>query len=419
MTVPTPPSAAAKRSINALIVDSGPLIGNVQPALLLSKALKVYTTPSVIAEIRDAAARSRLETNWLPFLAQRAPKPESVKVVAEFAKKTGDYSVLSVTDLHLLALTYELEVEINGGDWRLRKVPGQKGINGPVPKEWEDGVKEVKQVEDKKEEDESKDETGALSEIEQKLEETYISELPAVEAEEPKEETQASETQVPEEVDDHSSDESDGGWITPSNLSKQKAKDAHEEKESSAQPARPMAAALATTDFAMQNVLLQMNLHLISPTSLQRIRIVKSWVLRCHACFKVTRDTTKQFCPSCGGATLLRASCQTDSKGDFKIFLKKNMQWNNRGNVYAIPKPQHGSASGKGVKKNLILREDQKEYEREITASKRKKERDLLDPDYLPGILTGERRDASGRPKIGYGRSNPNERRRGGGGRKL
>jgi len=44
--------------------------------------------------------------------------------VTEFAKKTGDYGVLSVTDIHLLALTYELECELNHGDWRLFKEPG-------------------------------------------------------------------------------------------------------------------------------------------------------------------------------------------------------------------------------------------------------------------------------------------------------
>ena len=34
--------------------------------------------------------------------------------VAEFAKKTGDFAVLSRTDLLVLALTYELTVEVEG-----------------------------------------------------------------------------------------------------------------------------------------------------------------------------------------------------------------------------------------------------------------------------------------------------------------
>jgi RNA-binding protein NOB1 len=44
--------------------------------------------------------------------------------VTTFSKKTGDYGVLSPADIHVLALTYELECELNHGDWRLMKEPG-------------------------------------------------------------------------------------------------------------------------------------------------------------------------------------------------------------------------------------------------------------------------------------------------------
>jgi RNA-binding protein NOB1 len=40
-----------------------------------------------------------------------------------------------------------------------------------------------------------------------------------------------------------------------------------------------------TSDFAMQNVLLQMGLNLLAPDG-QTIRRVQQWVLRCFACFK-------------------------------------------------------------------------------------------------------------------------------------
>lgn len=45
-------------------------------------------------------------------------------IVIAFSKKTGDYAVLSIADIHVLALTYELECELNHGDWRLLKEPG-------------------------------------------------------------------------------------------------------------------------------------------------------------------------------------------------------------------------------------------------------------------------------------------------------
>lgn len=382
--------------ITALVIDAGPLIKGTSAEALLARAKKVYTTPAVIAEIRDAATRSRLETAWLPFLQQRTPKAASVGVVSDFAKKTGDFAVLSVTDLQLLALTYELEVEENGGDWRLRKTPGQKGVNGPVPK----GGKGTGQTADKAagEVKEAKVKPTAEEAVSSSLAHTHLSSAPP--------------PQDPAPADGQASDsdsDSSEGWITASNIHLHKAQPAPAPR--TFKHTWPIAAALATTDFAMQNVLLQMNLHLVSPSDLQRIWNVKTWVLRCHACFKICRDMQKQFCPSCGGATLLRTSCSTDSAGVFKVHLKRNMQWNNRGNVYSIPKTQHGSASGKGVKPNLILREDQIEYQREIKQKERQKERDLLDPDYLPGILTGERRDSGARPRVGHGRVNPNQGR--------
>lgn len=127
------------------------------------------------------------------------------------------------------------------------------------------------------------------------------------------------------------------------------------------------------------------------------------------------QDMNKQFCPRCGNSTLTRVSCSTNAKGEFKLHLKKNMQWNHRGDRYSIPKPISGAANGKvgqsrgggkgGWGQELILTEDQKEYQRAMTGRSRKKETDLMDEDYLPGILTGVRGRAGGRPKVGAGRT--------------
>lgn len=130
---------------------------------------------------------------------------------------------------------------------------------------------------------------------------------------------------------------------------------------------------------------------------------------------------SKQFCPRCGGDTLTRVSCTTTANGQFQMHLKKNMQWNNRGNVFSIPKPTSGSANGKwkggggkgGWGNDLILAEDQKEYVRATAEQNRqlRRERDLMDEDYLPGILTGERNKGTGHIRVGAGR-NVNSRRR-------
>ena len=216
-----------------------------------------------------------------------------------------------------------------------------------------------------------------------------------------------------------SSDDSEG-WITPSNVKKKQLDDA---QRSTAPLSKNtvIKVAVITTDFAMQNVLLQLNICLLSPSSMRRVKTVRSYILRCHACFDRTRDMSKTFCGRCGRPTLTRVSCSTSQNGKLILHLKKNMQWNKRGNVYSVPKPVPGSASGKtGVGKGggkggwgqgLILAEDQKEYVRAMNEQGRKKEKSLLDEDYLPSILTGDRGRAGGRPKIGAGR-NVNSKKR-------
>jgi RNA-binding protein NOB1 len=50
--------------------------------------------------------------------------------VVAFAKRTGDYAVLSQTDLSVIALTCQYELEVNG-DKNVRSQPGEK--KGPAP----------------------------------------------------------------------------------------------------------------------------------------------------------------------------------------------------------------------------------------------------------------------------------------------
>lgn len=110
------------QKVDTLILDAGPLI--TQPAVRLQQlAFNFFTTPGVYHELRDENVRSKLPL-WTDKLKVRQPKPSSIKAVSEFAKLTGDYAVLSMNDVHLLALTYELECDLNGGDGNLRKSPG-------------------------------------------------------------------------------------------------------------------------------------------------------------------------------------------------------------------------------------------------------------------------------------------------------
>ncbi|KAF5003622.1 hypothetical protein FDECE_9827 [Fusarium decemcellulare] len=429
------------KPIHSLVLDTGPLIKNDPPAnTLRAKAEQLYTLPCIISEIRDAATRSRVETTLLPFVTLRSPKPESVKVIRDFARRTGDLAVLSKPDIEVLALGYELECERNGGDWRLRKTPGQKGLNGK-PNKPAEGEAEPKTEENlesavdklnidsepaSEKPESSQDQDTPAPETTQTTETTNTTET--TEATETTAATEATEhtndTELPGEKADETieaveeaSDSDDDGWITPSNLKKHQAASAGSAIPTATQ--KTLQAAVLTSDYAMQNVALRMNLNLVAP-SLTRITYLKNWVLRCHGCFTVSKDMNRQFCPSCGQPTLNRVSCSTDEHGNFKLHLKKNFQWNNRGNVYSVPKPVHGSANGRlpknaggknGWGNNLIFAEDQKEFTRAADDQRRQRKKDLMDQDYLPDLLSGHRSGGGSKIRVGAGR-NVNSKRK-------
>ncbi|KAK7993997.1 hypothetical protein PG989_007378 [Apiospora arundinis] len=425
-TTNTDPTASQK-PVKLLIVDTGPLIKNDPPlSTLLAKADEIYTLPSVLTEIRDEATRTRVQTQLLPFLKLRSPRPESVQFVTGFARRTGDLEVLSKPDIHLIALAYELECEKNGGDWRLRKEPGQKQTNGKSPA----ALAKLAAQESGEKSTDTPAAAEAPSTSEEAAEQSTKAEEPTLAQEEVSHkldtlslaETTTENTSVDnapetadatvEEGEDEDGDDDDG-WITPSNLKKHQAKDQVSSPEQPIQ--RVLQVALLTSDFAMQNVILRINLNLLSPT-MARITRVKTWVQRCHGCFQVTRQMDKQFCPRCGQPTLTRVSATTDSSGNFTVHLKKNFQFNKRGNVYSIPKPVHGTSNTKyrgqgggkgGWGTELLLAEDQKEYSKQVVDNQRLRTKDLMDEDYLPGILTGRRTGTggAGRPRVGAGRA--------------
>ena len=433
------------KTVHSIILDAGPILNN-DPSIstLLAKSELLFTVSSVISEIKDVNARSRVETTLQPFLTIRDPTVNSIKTVTEFAKKTGDLIVLSKADIQILALAYEIECERNGGDWRLRRNPGQKSINGPVPQKVETSPSEpisgdvvdaegpvassinidipnpiiAKSSDDAEvRHDPANNSAQQFSQDDELVESTSALQILDSAHEDCNQRKSNEIEHVPDTNNDAelSDAESSGseGWITPSNLQRQQAKDMDASTMAIAEN-KIMQVATITTDFAMQNVLLQMGLNLLSP-SIQQVRHIKSYILRCHACFQKTKDMTKQFCPSCGKPTLTRVSCSTNAKGEFQIYLKKNMQWNHRGDRYSIPKPVSGNAKGKvaqgkgggkgGWGQDLILAEDQKEYVRAMSGQNRRKEKNLMDEDYLPSILTGDRGRAGGRPKVGAGRT--------------
>ncbi|KAM0069904.1 putative RNA-binding protein NOB1 [Helianthus debilis subsp. tardiflorus] len=112
--------------------------------------------------------------------------------------------------------------------------------------------------------------------------------------------------------------------------------------------------ACVTGDFAMQNVILQMGLRLVAPGGMQ-IRELHRWILKCHACFKVTMEIGKIFCPSCGnGGTLRKVAVTVGENG--AIIAARRPRVSLRGTKFSLPLPQGGRDA---ITKNPILREDQ------------------------------------------------------------
>jgi RNA-binding protein NOB1 len=97
--------------------------------------------------------------------------------------------------------------------------------------------------------------------------------------------SKAKEESAPLYDDPSDEDDGEGEWITPTNVNKHKEKARQYQTVEDKQNNGPMAIACMTADFAMQNVLLHMGLNLVGVEG-KRISQVKTWVLRCHACFK-------------------------------------------------------------------------------------------------------------------------------------
>ncbi|KAG6817854.1 hypothetical protein H0H87_001686 [Tephrocybe sp. NHM501043] len=442
--------AASVPRCKNLVLDAGPLL-SLSP--LRGLAETYITVPQVLAELKDKRAREHFEQLGLLSgvnVKVQSPDAASLAHVIQWAKKTGDYSVLSHPDLCVLALTYALHEEAK------KPTETEKTSDAPAVEEISSILEDLP-IEDQSEPPEDSPVVEEASEkipaeVEEEALEPLDVELQLVEKDTPTppSTSQSTSPQDPSEplFDDPSdSDDGEGEWITPSNVGLHKSRALDFLPDSDAKGKKKADQAIdtgcMTADFAMQNVLLQMGLNLVG-TEGKRIEKVKSWVLRCHACFKICKDNSKKFCPSCGNPTLLRASVTVSAPGAasdapvMQVHLKPNFQYRIRGTKYSIPAPKAGSAKT-GAGDNLILREDQQEYMRAKKQADGKREREeakmlkgilgrgpegatgvgsWMDPDWIPEIISvgaggkGRTMKSGGMdgdlPQIGYGKKNPN-----------
>merc|ERR1711963_185089 len=146
------------------------------------------------------------------------------------------------------------------------------------------------------------------------------------------------EKNLDEEDEESEEEESDDeGWITPSNITHVKRSYGVE----TVQAGNKMSVGCLTTDFAMQNVLIQMGLQVLSVDGML-IKQVKSFVLRCYGCFRITKNTSLKFCPHCGNSTLRRLTTSIDENGAMRFHLARNYKFSTRGKKFSLPKPQGG-----------------------------------------------------------------------------
>lgn len=245
--------SSEKKKIQHLIVDTTAFLRNTQ---LQQLAENMVTCQEVLDEVKNDKQLSRLVV--LPYdLKLRQPFPENLKHVTEFAKKTGDFATLSLTDLTVIALAYEIEKAETGGEHLKAEPTPAKTVyakSKPKTDEMESKFAPPGFYLPKSEVDDDKSVTD-----EELIEKIMALTCKEVEAEDVlvKVEDRLSDEDESDEVGSESEEEDDAeGWITPSNIKTLKSNFGGQTYVDEV----PKVACM-TSDFAMQNVLKQMGIH--------------------------------------------------------------------------------------------------------------------------------------------------------------
>ncbi|XP_037553667.1 RNA-binding protein NOB1 [Nematolebias whitei] len=468
----------AQSLVEHVVADAGAFL---KKAPLQEIGKNIYTLRDVVNEIRDKPTRRSLAV--LPYqLHFKEPHPEHIRHVTEFSKKTGDYPSLSATDIKVLALTYQLELEhvglqhlktepeikvniqstqrhpeapvnITGFHFpskrsadtlNIRKTQTEKETSNQTNSDtfnsfqfWRDplpsidtdlldllGPTEVSnpnhtqtdtQATDTQATDTQATDTQATDTqaTDTQATDTQATDTQATDNEhfnsfqfwrdpllsidddllalldeggvspsdyspqmEERTEHQPSEEQSHDEDKENEPEEDEddeGGWITPSNIRQLKMDSANW------MASADVKVGCLTTDFAMQNVLIQMGLHVLSVNGMV-IREARNYILRCHACFKTTSNMSRVFCPHCGNKTLKKLAVTVSNDGSIQMHFSKNPKvLNPRGLRHSLPLPHGGKHAN-----NPHLVEDQRFPQQRLSRKARQKT-DVFDPDYTAG----------------------------------
>ena len=349
-----------------VIVDAGAFIHKQRLDTLESK---LYTTSGILKEVRDPA--SRRHVSIMPAnVIEKVPTVEDIRIVRDFATKSGDVGFLSSNDIAIIALANAVARE-NGVTLRSAPVTNSHQAAAQI---------------------------GAQNY-------TWTPEKRVIKGDQPMDEQldlEDSDSQISESESE--SDDGEGGWVTPENYADLKSNVAGVSTE--VESAR---VSVMSGDYSVQNVCLQMGLGVLSYENL-RIRSVKQWGLLCVACWGLTRDTQKAFCPKCGNDSIRRVSVLTNAEGEVTLAGGRPRRPQLKGTIFSIPKHRGGRDPNRPIfaedeiylgGRDRDLRRRQKQFEKEL------EERLTLGNDEGFGFMNGI---SAGAPKLvaGYGRRNQN-----------
>ncbi|VDK35321.1 unnamed protein product [Taenia asiatica] len=341
-----------------LVVDSAAFI---ERAKLDTYGMKCHTTQSVIDEIRDKNTRAFV--NALPYpLSIDVPTPESIKWVKELAKKTGDYFVLSKTDIEVLALTYQLYAEVTGSEpvikevkrptftdklFRFKKPPEHGNeSNSCKPILADDGF-DAEAAMHELEHDLGKisQESGPNADIGVTIDEDDLEDSDSVGDSSEFSDYKSAEGEAPGVKSEEAV--SDSEWITSDNFT-QKLQEGlglgslrlDNEVEFSAD-APPVPVACLTKDFAVQNVLMNAGITLLGLSG-KIIKEARTHVLWCGSCYAHTTKQNSYFCAICGYPNLRRIPVTLHEDGQLEFHFSQKFKKNLRGTKHPIIRPKGG-----------------------------------------------------------------------------
>ncbi|KAI6653194.1 E3 ubiquitin-protein ligase synoviolin B [Oopsacas minuta] len=317
------------KPIQHILVDASAFIKLSQ---LHNWSDSINTVTGVLEEIRNKDSRIAI-TSLLPYKLQVSnPHEKSIQHVVEFAKKTGDFPVLSHTDIELIAATYEFECThgVTKGT-NLNSTP--KRILEPEP------ISFTKIIKDLPAHQIGFFNGNSEGKIDGNLPENIGEEMENSDSLRMEESMEHSRTNV---SDNESSDDDEQGWITPGNLYDVTTLLGGTIQETP----QDVQVACVTSDYAIQNVLLQMGLHVLSIDGLL-ITQVRRYALLCRVCSYTTFNMAISKCIGCGYDMLIRVHAVTNN-GMITYQPLSVKQFSKRGLRFSTPKPtggRHGNVS--------------------------------------------------------------------------